>query len=102
MHKINDDLSHFSVRARSGVLSDALLLTKAAELAQELGIHLSTSSLNPVPVTSTASSSQPVAAPPTVSSQPVAAPPTVSSQPVAAPPTVRSQPVAAPPPVNRQ
>ena len=62
MHKINDDLS--------GVLSDALLLTKAAELAQELGIHLSTSSLNPVPVTSTANSSQPVAAPPSVSSQP--------------------------------
>ena len=55
MHKINDDLFHFSVRTRSGVLSDALLLTKAAELAQELGIHLSTSSLNPVPVTSTAS-----------------------------------------------
>ncbi|KAL5475714.1 hypothetical protein EMCRGX_G025561 [Ephydatia muelleri] len=109
-----------SVRERNGVLSDALLLTKAAELAEELGIRLSTSSWNPnsshhqsVPVTSTPSSSQPVAAPPNVSSQPVAAPPNVSSQPVAAtppvnrqpvaaPPTVSSQPVAAPPPVNRQ
>ena len=93
------------------MLSDALLLTKAAELAQELGIRLSTSSSNPnsshhqsVPVTSTPSSSQPVAAPPTVSSQPVAAPPTVSSQPVAATPPVNRQPVimTAIPPVSHQ
>ena len=62
--KIKDDLSHFSVRERNGVLSDALLLTKAAELVQELGIRLSTSSSNPnsshyqsVPVTSTPSGS---------------------------------------------
>ena len=102
MHKINDDLPHISVRERNGVLSDALLLTKAAELAQELGIRLSTSSSNPncshhqsVPVTSTASSSQPVAAPPTVNHQPVTATPQVSHQPVTATPTISSQPVAA-------
>eukprot|EP00731_Ephydatia_muelleri_P018687 Em0011g727a len=100
-----------SVRERNGVLSDALLLTKAAELAQELGIHLSTSSSNPnsshhqsVPVTSTPSSSQPVAAPPTVSSQPVAATPPVNRQPVimTAIPPVSHQPVAATPPVKNQ
>ncbi|KAL5505629.1 hypothetical protein EMCRGX_G007093 [Ephydatia muelleri] len=100
-----------SVRERNGVLSDALLLTKAAELAQELGIRLSTSSSNPnsshhqsVPVTSTPSSSQPVAAPPTVSSQPVAATPPVNRQPVimTAIPPVSHQPVAATPPVNNQ
>ena len=102
MHKINDDLPHISVRERNGVLSDALLLTKAAELAQELGIRLSTSSSNPncshhqsVPVTSTASSSQPVAAPPTVNHQLVTATPQVSHQPVTATPTISSQPVAA-------
>ena len=102
MHKINDDLPHISVRERNGVLSDALLLTKAAELAQELGIRLSTSSSNPncshhqsVPVPSTASSSQPVAAPPTVNHQPVTATSQVSHQPVTATPTISSQPVAA-------
>ena len=98
MHKINDDLPHISVRGRHGVLSDALLLTKAAELAQELGIRLSTSSSNPncshhqsVPVPFTASSSQPVAAPPTVNHQPVTATPQVSHQPVAATLTVSSR-----------
>ena len=109
MHKINDDLPHISVRERNGVLSDALLLTKAAELAQELGIRLSTSSSNPncshhqsVPVSSTASSSQPVAAPPTVNHQLVTATPPVSHQPVTATPQVSHQPVTATPQVSHQ
>eukprot|EP00731_Ephydatia_muelleri_P002693 Em0001g2693a len=83
----------------------------SCRVAQELGIRLSTSSSNPnsshhqsVPVTSTPSSSQPVAAPPTVSSQPVAATPPVNRQPVimTAIPPVSHQPVAATPPVNNQ
>ena len=108
MHKINDDLPHISVRERNGVLSDALLLTKAAELAQELGIRLSTSS-NPncshhqsVPVSSTASSSQPVAAPPTVNHQLVTATPPVNHQPVTATPQVSHQPVTATPTISSQ
>ena len=109
MHKINDDLPHISVRERNGVLSDALLLTKAAELPQELSIRLSTSSSNPncshhqsVPVTSTASSSQPVAAPPTVNHQLVTATPPVNHQPVTATPQVSHQPVTATPTISSQ
>ena len=89
--------------------SDALLLTKAAELAQELGIRLFTSSSNPnsshhqsVPVTSTPSSCQPVAAPPTVSSQLVAATPPVNHQQVTATPQVSRQSMTATPTVSSQ
>ena len=63
------------------------LLTKAAELAQELGIRLRSSTEATSP-SSNPSSHQPVPVTPTVSSQPEAATPTASSQPEAATPIV--------------